>query len=43
MCIHNWGKLNLASKTLDTISNPEPAILCGDMPRLWETPAKIGL
>jgi hypothetical protein len=27
----------------DPISNPEPAILCGGLSRLWETPAKFGL
>jgi hypothetical protein len=25
-----------------TISNPEPAILCGGLLRLWETPANFG-
>jgi hypothetical protein len=25
------------------ISKPEPAILCGGLLRLWETPAKVGL
>jgi hypothetical protein len=27
----------------EPISKPEPAILCGGLLRLWETPAKIGL